>query len=370
MKIKTSKTASSKQVSVPFFNYHFGNLVSATKSFWVAMGDLETSIISKKITDKKIEKPIYITGLARSGSTILLEVLNSHPSSSSHKYKDYPFLHIPYFWNRFLNLVSGNSTASERAHMDGIEVSPESPEAFEEILWMTFFKDIHDKENLNILDKNTINREFENFYNSHIQKLLTVRSKERYLAKGNYNFSRIEYIAKIHPGAKFIIPIREPKTHIASLIKQHNLFCELEADDPKILKHMQNVGHFEFGLDRRVVNLGNEEKINEIKSCWETGEEVKGWALYWDYCYSFILRLIENNPEINIKLIPYEDFCSDPQNLLKDIFSFCELENSGQLIEEWAQKIKSPSYYSYEYSEGELRRIENITKATWQKVLP
>ncbi|MCB9964174.1 MAG: sulfotransferase [Rhodospirillales bacterium] len=68
----------------------------------------ETKLLTYDTISVSIDKPIFITGLARSGTTILLEILASHPDISTHKYKDYPFVHTNYFWDtlrKFIPLI-------------------------------------------------------------------------------------------------------------------------------------------------------------------------------------------------------------------------------------------------------------------------
>src|SRR3546814_5289036 len=58
---------------------------------------------------------------------------------------DLPFVFTPIFWNSFLaRLPERRSAPAERAHSDGIVVTADSPEAFEEELWMAFFGQLHD----------------------------------------------------------------------------------------------------------------------------------------------------------------------------------------------------------------------------------
>src|SRR3546814_12563391 len=58
---------------------------------------------------------------------------------------DLPFVFTPIFWNSFLaRLPERRSAPAERAHGDGIVVTADSPEAFEEELWMAFFGQLHD----------------------------------------------------------------------------------------------------------------------------------------------------------------------------------------------------------------------------------
>jgi hypothetical protein len=79
---------------------------------------------------------------------------------------------------------------AERSHGDGIAVTSESPEAFEEPLWMAFFEGQHDPSASAVLDRRARCPAFERFYRDHIRKLLAVRGGRRYVAKGNYNLTR------------------------------------------------------------------------------------------------------------------------------------------------------------------------------------
>ncbi|HET8702102.1 MAG TPA: sulfotransferase, partial [Nitrococcus sp.] len=232
-----------------------GGFINRHKRFGIGLGNLETRLLAEPLAAIRIDQPIYIAGLARSGSTLLLEILSWLPETLTHRYRDYPALYTPYFWNRFLDYTPQQKTAPvERTHRDGILITPESPEAFEEILWMSFFSQLHDPQVNAVLNTQTDNPEFEAFYRDHIRKLMLVRGGQRYLSKGNYNITRLDYLLKLFADARFIIPVREPSWHIASLMKQHALFCEGSRRSPRALAHLQRVGHFEFGLDRRPVN--------------------------------------------------------------------------------------------------------------------
>jgi len=128
-------------------------------------------------------------------------------------------------WNWLLCFIYKRDVKPvERAHKVRILIGPEGPEAMEEILWMTFFPSAYDPSTSNVLDDTSANLEFETFYRDRIRKLLLVRGGSRYFAKANYDITRLAYLVKVFPDARFIVPIREPMTHIASLRKQHNLF--------------------------------------------------------------------------------------------------------------------------------------------------
>src|SRR3546814_7617019 len=113
------------------------------------------------------------------------------------------------------------------------------------------FGRLHDPHASAVLDAGTDCPEFERFFADHMRKLLWVRRRPRYLSKANYNVTRMEYLLKLFPDARFVLPLRDPAAHIASLMKQQRLFCEGERRHPAALEHMRRIGHFEFGIDRR-----------------------------------------------------------------------------------------------------------------------
>ena len=90
-----------------------------------------------------VDRPVYIASLPRSGTTILTEMLEQHPDLTCHRYSDFPNVWTPYWRNYLLreNPDPVRREMRERAHKDRIEVSNDSPEAVEEVLWMSFLSD-------------------------------------------------------------------------------------------------------------------------------------------------------------------------------------------------------------------------------------
>ena len=247
---------------------------------------------------------------------------------------------------------------SERAHGDGLLVSNHSPEAMEEMLWMAHFDQLHCDKRSAVLKASTTNSAFENNYRQHIKKLILLRGGNRYVAKGNYNITRIAYIQSIFADARFVILMRDPVDHIASLMKQHELFCAGQKDHPRAIEHLRRVGHFEFGLDRRPVNVGDCDCIDEIQSLWNSGQEVRGWAMYWSMLYGWLHQFLQENPALakNVKVVKYEDLCQETSGTLDSILSFADL-HSTELVDSWAQKINAPQYYSSRFTPEDTNSI-------------
>jgi hypothetical protein len=365
----TGHKKSTMQVS-PLQDF-LGKVAARYPSFLLKLGQLETRWLNHSLDATKIDRPLYITGLARSGTTIILELLASHPLVASHKYRDFPLVHVPYWWSWFIERASsGSDEAAERAHKDRILVSPESPEAMEEILWMAFFPRCHEPGVSQVLGAEDSYREFEAFYCDNIRKLLMARKAGRYLSKGNYNISRIGYVGRLFPDARFVIPVRDPVDHVASLMKQHRLFCEEEARNPKVLAYMQRAGHFEFGLDLRPINFGNLDTVLRIQRLWSGNDQVKGWAAYWASAYSFIADLFEKDKSLaeRMLIVDYSDFCKAPAEMLRRIYSHCELEVEEPVLKEQGVRVSAPTYYKPAFSNAEIGVIEEETGRSVERI--
>lgn len=278
------------------------------------VGDLETRIVSARLDPIRVERPIFVTGLARAGSTMLLELLASINGVATHRYRDFPFVATPCLWNRFLDrFPAADRPSVERPHRDRIRITRESPEAMEEPLWMTAFPHLHSPTALHRLTAETSNPQFERFYLDHLRKILLIRDGTRYVAKNNYHVTRIEYLARLYPDAEFIIPIRNPVSHVHSLVRQHRLFCDYARDEPRVIRWLKAAGHFEFGPQRIPIRL-NVAAGNRIVRLWEVGDEVRGYSIQWSEIYGFVRDLIlaDNALSRRMHVVRYEDFCAEP----------------------------------------------------------
>ena len=341
-----------------------GGFIERNPARWIKLGGLETHLVASALADLRVERPIYVTGLARSGTTILLETLARHPEVATHRYRDFPMLFTPYAWNRWLELVPRQQEApAERSHGDGIAVTSESPEAFEEPLWMAFFPELHDATQSAVLDGATHHPLFERFYRDHIRKLLAVRGRRRYVAKGNYNVTRIGYLAKLFPDARFVIPVRDPVWHIASLMKQHRLFLDGQRDNPAARRHLRRVGHFEFGEDRRPIRIGDGATTAEIVALWQAGEEVRGWARYWAQVHHHIADLMERERDLRpaIRMVRYEDLCASPMATLRAVLDHCALPAREPFLSDAAGRLHQPTYYRPRFRAEDLAIIAEET---------
>lgn len=307
------------------------------------LGDLETRRLGGRLADIHIDRPVFIAGLARSGTTILLEKLATLPGVGTHQYRDFPFVMTPVYWNRYVRIAGRKQAKAERPHQDGIEITRDSPDAFEEPIWQHFFAGLHDPQRSHVLDADSADAEFEQFYREHLRKILLLRDAQRYLSKGNYNLPRIQYLASIFPDAKFIVPVRHPLRHIESLVRQQQLFVAYAEAEPNTPDYLRAVGHYEFGVQRQPINV-NDSAVPTL-AAWQTGREAAGYAAQWSAIYGFIAELLGNKSELaeRVRIVRFEDLCAAPAQKFSELLEFTELGAAAD-AERLAQGIKPSAH--------------------------
>lgn len=248
--------------------------------------DIEKYIFLKK-DDNFDDDHVFIAGLARSGTTILLNAIYQSNKFASLNYNDMPFILAPNFWEK-ISAKKSFGELQERAHGDGINVTTNSPEAFEEVFWKTF-------------TNSSIN--CEELFIKFISLILKKNKKTRYLSKNNQNIRRLDLISKIFPRSKILIPFRDPLQQALSLFSQHIKFGKEQNEDTFVRDYMNWTGHSEFGLDYRMIHSSNLLYPNE--------KEFNHWLEQWYLTYKAVLELSVEHDEFY--LIGYETLCNNPK---------------------------------------------------------
>ena len=96
--------------------------------------DIELTIFKKKLELNNLKPHIFVCGLPRSGTTILMRYLYETKEFASLTYRDMPFVVLPNLWSKISNRIK-SSPYKERIHDDKISINIDSPEAMEEIFW-------------------------------------------------------------------------------------------------------------------------------------------------------------------------------------------------------------------------------------------
>ncbi|MFX0054755.1 MAG: sulfotransferase [Promethearchaeota archaeon] len=369
MKLRRTEKEKHKQFDFPAPMYFIAKMAHQFPSLANLMNKTESIVLRRQVANYEIDRPIYVTGMARAGTTITLEMLSQHPSVATHRYLHMVLPYTPHFIQLAANVLPLMKSPVERLHKDRLLVTRDSPEAVEEILWQRFFSSIVDESQSNILDATAKHPEFERFYKEHLRKLLFNQNATRYAAKNNYNVSRMEYLQKLFPDVRFIIVVRNPFDHIASLAKQDMILRNLESADPRLLDWTKIIGHREFGSARICINLGSTETVERIWKLWNSPETyARGWAVYWNAVYSYVHDKLESNPKLAdaALVFRYEDLCEFPEKIINEIVNHVEIDSASfrHIKEHYKSRLTMPTYYRTEYTEQEQNDILQETEET------
>jgi len=258
--------------------------------------DVESSFVSSKVLK---DKHVFIAGLARSGTTILLNAIYESDIFASLTYEDMPFVLAPNLWAK-ISFKKNNYEIKERSHGDGINFSIKSPEAFEEVFWKTF--DPKEDETL------------ENF-SIYINNIITKYNKKRYLSKNNQNIRRISLLSDFFADSLILIPFRDPIQHSYSLLTQHKKFIDYSKKDPFISKYMKWIGHSEFGPNYIPIVNNDLSFTDEMN--------INHWIEQWCLTYGKCFRKLKNKN--NVHFVCYEKLCNSKEYWL-GILKLLEIE--------------------------------------------
>lgn len=313
------------------------HLAFSNPKVMIFFSNLEELFIKDKIKFNK-HKMIFITTLARGGSTALLNAINKSSFISCHTYRDMPFLTMPNLWNFISRGKKRSVEKIDRAHRDGHKIDLDSPEAFEEVLWKIFWPENYNKEKIDFIDGNSQNNNFKNFFTNHTKKIIQVRNKNDkkliiknlyYCSKNNYNFTRINFLKKLYPESIILIPIREPLSHANSLLNQHINFSFIQKKNKFILSYMSDIGHYEFGLNHKPLNF-SKFNLNNYKK-----NDINYWLEYWICSHEHIIK-----NKLNCHIISLDDLVNSPNLSMEIIFKKIGLEKPNVDFSSYFKKSK------------------------------
>ena len=219
--------------------------------------DIEQSRFLSQCTAHSDAHHVFIAGLARAGTTLLMRFLYESGGFCSLTYRDMPFVMAPNIWARVSSGSKRQKTAAERAHGDGVYVDYDSPEALEEVFWRVNASRAY--LNNNELIPMEADGELIDRFRDYVNLIQLRYSATRYLSKNNNNILRIGSLSRAFPKATVLVPYRDPVQHSASLMNQHSRFSKEQKSDSFIKKYMTWLGHHEFGLDHRPFRFGSYE---------------------------------------------------------------------------------------------------------------
>ena len=250
---------------------------------------------------------LYVTGLARAGTTTVMRALYESAQFASLTFNDMPFVLAPNLWSKVSGFKGKMRQSKERAHKDGIQVNYDSPESFEEVFWRLHCGDdyifpasltVHD------VDQQILS-ELNNYHNLICFKNI----KHRYLAKNNNTILRINSLAQSYKDCKFLVVFRQPFNQSKSLLQQHMQFTN---NDKFTHQYMNWLVHHEFGSTHRpFVFSSPPSQVDHPAGPSNDSRTIGYWLQRWVDAYGYLLTVLENGVP-NVMPVSYEKICNQP----------------------------------------------------------
>jgi hypothetical protein len=253
---------------------------------------------------------VYVCGLARSGTTLLLQLLEQWPCFRSLTYRDMPFVLAPNLWRQLTRHSQRNEQLAQRAHGDGVLVGYDSPEAFEEVFWQTFSTSLmRPQEGYGYSDTSDEALDLFAQYRALVANPSGSRKDgeplKRYLSKNNDNLLRFDRLAQ-DPSATVLLVFRNPIDTALSLHRQHLNFMARQAD-PFVARYMSWLGHHEFGPGHLPFHFAKPRMNPALRAV-----NLDYWMDYWVAVYSFVLERFSPR----VFLVNYDDLVVRPESVL------------------------------------------------------
>ena len=302
-------------------------LAFAAAPVQLAAADVERMLFAATYDGASGARPVFITSLPRAGTTLMLEALHLFPSLASHVYRDMPFVMAPVLWSRLSGAYRKPPELRERTHGDGMEIGYDSPEAFEEILWRTFWPEKFGPTRIGLWQASDEKPDARAFLAEHMKKIIALRRPARlhdgrYISKNNANVARLDLIARMFPDATVVLPVRKPLDHARSLLRQHVNFIEIHRQSRFARAYMADIGHYEFGDLHRPIAFPDFEPLTAGRD----PLTIDYWLGYWIAAFQHVSGRLDK-----VIAVSYERACRDPHGTLTELCSRLDIPGEGTL---------------------------------------
>lgn len=307
----------------------------------LGLAEMENDTHRKALDQVPEGGEVFVTGLPRAGTTLVLTLLHNTGEFAAQTYRHMPFVLAPLMWESISGRFRRQAVAKERAHGDGMDVSYDSPEAFEEVIWLAHLKKRYVRDGrLLLLTRDDLDQEFITGFGALVRKTRLLASMDqpasapRYLSKNNANVARLNLLPTLCPDSTIVVPFRHPLSHIASFMKQHRLFLERHPADPFALDYMQWLGHFEFGLALRPIDFGGWLEGETLP----TDDDHGFWLRYWTAAYTHALETA--GPQV--LFVDFDAMLADGRQVLGKIAEHVGLQDPDRFVA-GADQLRAPT---------------------------
>ena len=287
-------------------NYSFiSKLLHRVALKYNCLKQMQIDFNNLSIANAEPDMLVYVSGLARSGTTKVMNELYNTGSFYTLTYAHFPFVLMPRFWK----INSKTEAFKHRPHGDNIYVNSKSPEAFEEVLWQTLLPAAYAH---SFLPEQKISKAMRNTYFQYLNSFN--KESKFYLTKNNNLILRLASFKEKVKNAKYIFLFRDPISHANSLLRMHQRFTIMQQEEDFVLEYMNYIGHYEFGLSHKPFFKKSGSHYDK--------HTINYWLYIWNTYYTHLLEIAPPNA----LYLSFENLTRFPNESLCQISDFIGLE--------------------------------------------
>jgi hypothetical protein len=302
-----------------------------------------------------IDRPIFLVGLPRSGTTMLQDILCSHPE-------------VGYLTNLmavYPDSLCAAHVLSKRYHIDfkadrflGDSVEIELGSANEGLTILKGFEEDLYSLKRRELSLRDVPQELVDDWRQTIKRILWCFGEptRRFFNKNPELLTHIPFLKELFPGAKIIYLVRDPRVCANSMVK----LCRLvQAQETKLRGDPKN-GASPAGL---FVPYPRLPKLAEYVEQYGAAD-IRTTANLWNDSVSFVEACAS---ECSFLTVRYEDILANPTAEIGKILEFCELPEVDESIQRFWDKIRGVGILRHSNQYGDFELIEEICRANMER---
>ncbi|MGD8805724.1 MAG: sulfotransferase [Chloroflexota bacterium] len=279
---------------------------------------------SRKYLKMPIDRPIFIVGAPRSGTSILYQILYQHPDLAHFTQASDLFPECPILANRFFRVTGLSQLRPTSIAFRGWAAHGYMfAEGYN--TWRYFAK--HNS----VLEAHDVTHEQRSFYRQLLQKHLFLFRRSRFINKSPFNSLRLTYLNEIFPNALFIHIHRDGRAVARSTLEMRRKY-----GGPR----------FPFGP------MPPKWSENEFK------EPIVACGLQWKLILEYIDKAISSISPERVFTVSYEAFCEYPVETIRQVLLFCGLANRSEVITMAGNAQNRDYKWRGELTPTEIERLE------------
>jgi hypothetical protein len=292
----------------------------------------ERSVMKVDISDIQVDRPIFLVGVPRSGTTMVQDVLCAHP-------------HVAYFtnaMNQYRNCFCAAEDIRKRLKLgfkgerylqDGVEIQPGSPN--EGLTFLVEWRQV-DPYALDYVEFHPGDTPPENIARAHetIRKVIWSLGGEtrRFFNKNPGLLPYTLKIKELFPDVRIIHIVRDARMCANSMLK---LCLRHQAQEKRIRRQLKRTSYGN-GCDALFIPYPRLPKLAEYVEQYGP-DDIRTTAHLWDDGISMVNE--DKNHLPHFYEVRYEDILDDPEREMLKLCEFCELPIIQDRTAKFWQKI-------------------------------